>query len=75
MSKFYVTYSCASPLSDCYSIIESNSFMEAREQALKITGGAFSYFYDQRDFDKLLKRHSPMKAVPLQAQMYYADQV
>lgn len=67
MAKFYVTYSNYSTLEHCYSEIESNSFMHAREEAFKVTKGRFAFFYDARDFINQITKFN-LKKVPLQPQ-------
>lgn len=67
MPKFYVVYDLNSTLADCYSVIESNSFMDARNQADLVTKGKYSFFYDARDFHAQL-RNDGMKEIPLQPQ-------
>lgn len=56
--KFYVTYGNDSKLSHCYSEIESNSFMTAREEAFRVTKGKFSFFYDAHDFAGQINKYN-----------------
>ena len=65
MAKFYVTYGNDSNLESCYSEIESDSFMHAREEAFRVTGGKFAFFYDAHDFVGQIAKFGLQK-VPLQ---------
>jgi hypothetical protein len=62
---FYVTYGNDSTLGQCYSEIESDSFMHAREEAFRVTKGKFAFFYDAHDFANQITKFGLTK-VPLQ---------
>ena len=63
--KFYVTYGNDSKLKHCYSEIESNSFMSARQEVDRITKGKFAFFYDEHRFAGQIVKYGLTK-VPLQ---------
>lgn len=63
--KFYVTYGNDSKLAHCYSEIESNSFMSARQEADRVTKGKYAFFYDAHDFVGQITKFNLTK-VPLQ---------
>jgi len=72
MVKLYVTYGLGSNLCNCYSVVEAESYVEARNAVDRVTGGKFAFDYTEKLFERQVDKYG-LKEVPLQPQEMIDD--
>ena len=72
MVKLYVTYAMGSYLCNCYSVVEAESYQEARNIVDRVTNGKFAFDYTGELFEHQVEKYG-LKEVPLQPQEMIDD--
>ena len=68
MAKFYVTYGIASNLARCYSMVEAETYDEARDHIDNVTAGKFAFCYNEIGFGNQIEKYN-LRLVDLQPQI------
>jgi hypothetical protein len=74
MANFYVTYGSGTKQGGNYSLVERDSYDEAREYVFRVIGGAFAFMYDEDQWKKgkqTIAQRYGLSEIPLQAHEKY----
>ena len=63
--KVLVTYGCGTPLENCYSLVDGDTYEDCRKEIFRVTEGKYSIDYPYDEYAYMIQEYN-LKEVPLQ---------